>query len=125
MRRTRIVSSQLQCKISFAGRIQLRRPAGIKVPPAILQLSLAHIISQLFNADRIRLAKNKKVVNVVRFERAIGFQLAQPVAFLGLKRKQVLRAAVDGIGEFLRPILLPHRSRRSCGGRILFTHSDE
>ena len=89
-------------------------PAGINAPPALRQLALAHVIGQLSDALRVRLAQDVQIINVVGFESGVGFKLADPVTGVHLQRQQVIRAMLDGLLEVLKPVL---QSRSECGPR--------
>ena len=119
VRRIRRVTCQFQRKIRLAGRIELGRTTGIDAPAAVRQLALADVVGQLGDALRISLAKNVEVIDVIRFQCGIGFEFTLPVALLGLKRKEVVRAALNRFFEPLSPVLLLPRDRRRSGNRLL------
>ena len=97
---------QLQGKISFAGSVELGRPTGIDGPAAIGELPAAHIICELGNALGIGLSQNVQVIDVIGFQGGVRLELALPVSFLCLNGKKVMRTALDGLFQTLRPILL-------------------
>jgi hypothetical protein len=53
-----------------------------------------------------------QIVNVIRFESAVGLELAVPVAFFGLDGKKIIRAVLYGGFYLLGPLLLSPRCRR-------------
>ncbi len=118
------VARQLQREIRFAGGVQLRRAAGINRPAAIGKLPVAHIICQLGNALRISLPKNMQIVDVIRFEGGVCFELALPESFLSLQGKKVIRATLDGVFQARCPLLVRLQNRSRSDGNF-FSHSGE
>ena len=114
IRRVRRIAREFQREVCFASGVQFRRAAGIDAPAAIGQLPLTHIVGQLGNALGIGFAKNVQIVDVVRFQRGIGLQLALPVALFSLKRKEVIGAEFNSFLKALRPILLLPSDLRRC-----------
>ena len=80
---------------------------------------MADIVGQLGDALGVGFAQNVEVVDVIRFQGGIRFQLALPVPLVGLKRKEVIGAAFNGFLKALRPILLLPWGLRRCDGWFL------
>jgi hypothetical protein len=81
-------------------------------------LPATNIVGELGNADRIGLAQNVQVINVIGFEGSIGFEFAEPIALLGLQRKQMICTILDGLFERARQILLVPNRRYGRGRPI-------
>src|SRR6266481_3202785 len=112
-----------QREIKADVRIGVRGAAGVNAPAAVGQLSAANVVGELGDALRLGFTQNEEIVNVVGFEGGVGFELALPVAWFRLKRKQVIGAALDGLFQARRPVFFKKRHGRRRDGSF-FSHSN-
>jgi hypothetical protein len=99
MRRFRIVSNELEREVGFAGGVQFGRATGINAPATVGELFAADVVGELGDARGLGFAENVEIVDVVGFESAVGFEFAEPIAGVRLKREKVFGALIDGVFE--------------------------
>ena len=104
-------------------RRQRCRAGGVDTPASIRVLVVENMTRRFLETLGRTRAEKGVQQDVVGFEGGVGFELALPVAWFCLKRKQVIGAALDGLFQARRPILLVQRHGRRRDGNF-FSHSN-